>query len=278
MILNKKLVSNIINNALKEDIGFGDITTEALLDEKPKSEAVIWAKERGIISGLVVAEMVFKELDSTLQIEYLVDEGAEIKRGTELVKVSGSTKNMLTGERLALNFLQRMSGIATKTKRFVDLVKDYDLRIVDTRKTTPGLRILEKYAVRTGGGHNHRFRLDDAVIIKDNHIRAVGNIKKAVVKARNKITHTIKIEVETENLEDVKEALEAEADIIMLDNMSYSEMEEAVELIANKAITEASGGININNLLETAKTGVDVISIGELTHKIDSLDIGMDLR
>ncbi|WP_018249594.1 carboxylating nicotinate-nucleotide diphosphorylase [Orenia marismortui] len=276
MNLNKEMVLKIIDNALREDIGTGDITTQAVIDQDQEMTADILAKEDGIIVGLDVAFWVFEYLDSSVEFRPLVKEGERVERGTIIAKVSGLTTSILTGERLALNFLQRMSGIATKTAYYRSLVKDYDVRIVDTRKTTPGLRILEKWAVKLGGGANHRFGLYDAVMIKDNHIRAVGGIQEAVNRARQNIPHTMKIEIETESLADVKEALVAKADIIMLDNMSFEMMEEAVRLIANKAIVEASGGITAENIIEVAKTGIDVISLGTLTHSIKSLDISLN--
>ncbi|TDX48222.1 carboxylating nicotinate-nucleotide diphosphorylase [Orenia marismortui] len=276
MNLNKEMVLKIIDNALREDIGTGDITTQAVIDQDQEMTADILAKEDGIIVGLDVAFWVFEYLDSSVEFRPLVKEGERVARGTVIAKVSGLTTSILTGERLALNFLQRMSGIATQTAYYRSLVKDYDVRIVDTRKTTPGLRILEKWAVKLGGGANHRFGLYDAVMIKDNHIRAVEGIQEAVKRARQNIPHTMKIEVETESLADVKEALAAKADIIMLDNMSFEMMEEAVRLIANKAIVEASGGITAENIIEVAKTGIDVISLGTLTHSIKSLDISLN--
>jgi nicotinate-nucleotide pyrophosphorylase (carboxylating) len=266
----------IIDNALREDIGTGDISTEAVVGAGEQVTATILAKDKGVIAGLEVAALVFERVDEMIKFKPLVEEGAQVEYGTEIAKVSGLSSSILIAERLALNLLQRMSGIATKTNYYKSLVADYNVRIVDTRKTTPNLRILEKYAVRVGGGANHRFGLYDAVMIKDNHILAVGSISKAVKQARKNIPHTMKIEVETENLIDVKEALEAGADIIMLDNMDVKMMREAVELIGEQAIIEASGGITAENIVEVAKTGVDVISLGTLTHSIKSLDISLN--
>ncbi|MCK8817313.1 carboxylating nicotinate-nucleotide diphosphorylase [Natroniella sulfidigena] len=278
MRLTKRNILKIIKNALTEDIGRGDITTEALIGEDKEGVGQIIAKDCGVIAGLDVASWVYKELDSDLKFEALVADGERVEPGQVIAKISGFVGPILTGERVALNFLQRMSGIATKTAKYQEQVADYDLKIVDTRKTTPGLRVLEKYAVKVGGGANHRFGLYDAVMIKDNHIQAAGSIKKAVTQIKENLSHTTKIEVEVENLTEVEEALAEDVDIIMLDNMSFELMEEAVELIAGKAIVEASGGITIDDLVNVAETGVDIISLGTLTHTIKSLDISLDLK
>ncbi|AGB41101.1 nicotinate-nucleotide pyrophosphorylase [Halobacteroides halobius DSM 5150] len=278
MNLNKNKVIKIIKEALAEDIGTGDLTTQSTIKDNKLETGIILAKENGVIAGLEVAKLVFDCLDNDIKFEKLVTEGSKVKRQTPVVKVSGPIASLLSGERLALNFLQRMSGIATKTARYVELVADYDVRIVDTRKTTPNLRSLEKYAVRIGGGFNHRSGLYDAVMIKDNHIQAVGSITKAVKRARENVAHTVKIEVETEDLAQVKEALSVGVDIIMLDNMSSQLMAQAVELIGEQAIVEASGGITAETIREVAQTGADVISVGELTHTIDSLDISLDIK
>ena len=278
MNLNKKKVLEIIDNAINEDIWTGDITTEAVVNEDCMGEGILLAKESGVIAGLEVAKLVFQSIDNEIKFQSLAAEGDYVKSGTEIAQVRGKAKSILTAERLALNFLQRMSGIATKTAKYKELVGDYDVRIVDTRKTTPGLRILEKYAVQVGGGDNHRLGLYDAVMIKDNHISAAGGIKEAVEKARTNVPHTMKIEVETESLDEVKEAVAVNADIIMLDNMSTGLMKEAVELVDNQTIVEASGGITAATIKEVAATGVDVISLGTLTHTIKSLDINLDLK
>jgi nicotinate-nucleotide pyrophosphorylase (carboxylating) len=276
--LNKERVLKIIDDALEEDICSGDITTISVVDKALPAKGVIKAKEAGVIAGLEVAKLLFQRLDPKLRFNLFVDEGDIVTKGEVIAEVSGSASSILTGERTALNFLQRMSGIASKTAKYRELLKDYDLKIVDTRKTTPGLRILEKYAVRLGGGRNHRQGLYDAVMIKDNHIQAAGGIREAVTKAKSNIPHTMKIEVETETLADVKEAMQAGVDIIMLDNMSSSLMKESVELIADQAIIEASGGITAKNIKEVAATGVDIISLGVLTHTIKSLDISLDIK
>ncbi|MGM0369819.1 MAG: carboxylating nicotinate-nucleotide diphosphorylase [Bacillota bacterium] len=275
---NNFKLKEIIKNALEEDIGTGDLTTTTLIPANQTSQAVIKAKEAGVIAGLEVAKLVFRSLNTDIEFQSLVEEGTEVTATTKIAQISGATADLLRGERVALNFLQRMSGIATQTKQICDLVADFDLRIVDTRKTTPGLRILEKYAVRVGGGFNHRQGLYDAVMIKDNHLQAVGSIERAVAKVRSNLGHTVKIEVETENLAQVKEALQARADIILLDNMKLEVLESAVDLIGERAIAEASGGINTTTVQEVAQTGVDVISIGALTHSSSSLDISLDLQ
>jgi len=276
--MNDIEVKKVIRRAIEEDIGTGDITTDNIIEKDEKGKGEIAVKERAVVAGLDVAKFVFKEIDSEVKFERIKDDGEEVKKGDKIALVQGKIGSILKGERLALNFLQRMSGIATKTRRYVDKVKDYDVRVTDTRKTTPTLRFFEKRAVSLGGGHNHRMGLYDAVLIKDNHIRAVGTIGEAIKGVREKIPHTTKIEVEVESIEGVKEALESEADIIMLDNMSFEKMKESVKLIGNSAISEASGGITLENIEEVAKTGVDVISVGALTHQIKSTDIGLDVK
>jgi nicotinate-nucleotide pyrophosphorylase (carboxylating) len=275
---NNFKLETIIKNALEEDIGPGDLTTTRLIPASQTSQAVIKAKEAGVIAGLEVAKLVFNSLNTDIEFQSLVEEGAEVTATTKIAQINGATADLLRGERVALNFLQRMSGIATQTKQICDLVADFDLRIVDTRKTTPGLRMLEKYAVRVGGGFNHRQGLYDAVMIKDNHLQALGSIEEAVTKVRRNVAHTVKIEVETEDLAQVKEALQAGADIILLDNMKLELLESAVDLIGERAIAEASGEINATTVQEVAQTGVDVISIGALTHSSSSLDISLDLQ
>ncbi|MCK8823903.1 carboxylating nicotinate-nucleotide diphosphorylase [Fuchsiella alkaliacetigena] len=276
MNLPKKQVLEIIDNAIQEDIWTGDITGEAVIENQLKVEGIILAKEAGLVAGLEVAELVFKRLDPKVKFQRLVAEGTRLKEGSKIARVNGEAKSILAGERLALNFLQRMSAIATKTAYYQSLVEDYQVRIVDTRKTTPGLRILEKYAVRVGGGSNHRLGLYDAVLIKDNHITAAGGVEKAIRRARAKLPHTMQIEVEVESLAAVKEALAAQADIIMLDNMSLELMTEAVKIINGEAIVEASGGITEENITQVAATGVDVISLGALTHTVAALDISLE--
>jgi len=274
-MLNRFELEDIIKTALKEDIALGDITTDSLIDPSSTSSAVYIAKDDGIIAGLFVAERVFKIIDEDIEFVKKVNDGERVKKGDIIAQIKGSTSALLKAERTSLNYLQHLSGIATKTGMFVEKLKGLKTKVVDTRKTTPGLRALEKYAVKMGGGTNHRFCLSDGVLIKDNHIKAAGGVKKAIEKVRANIPHTIKIEVETETIEQVKEALDAKADIIMLDNMSLDQMKEAVVLIDGKATVEASGNVNLNSIREIAETGVDIISVGELTHTVKAFDISM---
>lgn len=270
-----------IKGWLAEDIGSGDITTETTIKAGSQSKAVIHMKDDGIIAGIPVAKLVFDVVDPTLQFRALAQDGDAVTNGTVIIEVEGNTHSLLTGERLALNLMQRMSGIATKTKAFVDALQGLPVRLADTRKTTPGHRMLEKYAVRVGGGSNHRFGLYDAVMIKDNHIKGAGSMTEAVASARRQIPHTMKIEVETESLAQVEEALLCGADIIMLDNMPHDLMKKAVALIKSKSphvIVEASGGVTLSTIHSIAACGVDVISAGGLTYSFQALDISLDLN
>jgi len=269
------MIDGIIKNALNEDMPYGDVSTDALFTGTEISKARLLAKEAGVAAGLNVAARVFKLVDNETVFTPLVTEGAKVEPGMVMAEVSGKTASLLKAERVALNFLQRMCGIAGKTKRMSDLVSGSGTVITDTRKTTPNLRILEKYAVSVGGGSNHRFSLSDAVMLKDNHIKAAGSIKAAVEKVRRAIPHTMKIEVETETLEQVSEAVAAGADIIMLDNMDKKKIEAAVSLISKKAIVEVSGNLTENNINEKLVQGVDVMSSGGLTHSVKSMDISM---
>jgi nicotinate-nucleotide pyrophosphorylase (carboxylating) len=265
---------------LAEDVGYGDVTTETTIPAGTNVSAIIHVKEDGVIAGLPVARLVFDVVDPTLTFRALVKDGDTVVRGTVIAELTGSAHSILTGERLALNLMQRMSGVATKTRTFVDALEGLPTRLVDTRKTTPGHRLLEKYAVTIGGGANHRFGLYDAVMIKDNHIKGAGGIRAAVDAARARIPHTMTIEVETESLAQVDEALEAGADIIMLDNMTNALMKEAVARIKNRAPhvkVEASGGVRLETIRAIAETGVDVISVGALTYSFQALDISLDL-
>ncbi|WP_314001831.1 carboxylating nicotinate-nucleotide diphosphorylase [uncultured Paenibacillus sp.] len=265
---------------LAEDVGFGDVTTETTIPAGRTATAVIHVKEDGVIAGMPVARLVFHLVDPSLAFRPMVEDGTSVAKGTVLAEVEGSVHSLLTGERLALNLMQRLSGIATKTRRFVEALDGLPVRLVDTRKTTPGHRLLEKYAVRVGGGANHRFGLYDAVMIKDNHIKGAGGIREAVEAARARIPHTMTIEVETESLEQVEEALGAGADIIMLDNMPPERMAEAVRCIKSRAphvTVEASGGVRLDTVRSIAAAGVDVISVGGLTYSFDALDISLDL-
>ncbi len=276
MKLDKKQIERIIIAALQEDIGAGDITTNLLIAKKQKAKAFFLAKENGIIAGLNIAKMVFQKLGTTTWKSYVKD-GELVTAGTRIAEVKGSLRALLTGERTALNILQRLSGIATATNNFVTVIKDTDAKILDTRKTVPGLRMLDKYAIKIGGGTNHRIGLFDMVLIKDNHIKAAGSITNAVNKIKKGLTKKIKIEVETRNLEEVREALDCKVEIIMLDNMSVAEMKDAVIIIGGKAKIEASGNVNLQSLRKIAETGVDFISVGVLTHSVKALDISMKI-
>ena len=270
-------VDKIVEQSLLEDIRTGDITTESVIPSNLKAKGIIKTSEEGVVAGLDIACLVFKKLDSEICFQPKIKDGKKILPGEVLTEITGSAQTILKGERVALNFLQRMSGIATITSKFCQEVKDFPVRIVDTRKTTPGLRILEKYAVRMGGGYNHRFGLYDAVLIKDNHLALAGGIKPAVNSVRKQISHTVKIEVEVENLSQLEEALKMHVDIIMLDNMDLDTMKEAVKMAKGKALIEASGGITLEKVREIAQTGVDLISVGALTHSAKSLDISMEI-
>lgn len=274
-MLNKFYLDDIIKRALEEDIGNGDITTLATVDEDKQTEGFFIAKEEGIICGLPVLRRVFEMIDTAVKLEYNISEGDLVKKGDLIAKISGSAQNILTGERVALNFLQRLSGIATQTRNAVQQVAGTKAIITDTRKTTPGLRGIEKYAVRIGGGSNHRFNLADGILIKDNHISAAGGIGKAIAKTRKAASHMLKIEVEVENFSQIEEALQSGADIIMLDNMSIEDMTKAVGMIGGKALVEASGNMGDRDLRKVALTGVDIISIGALTHSIRAMDISL---
>jgi len=268
-------LDRLIELALLEDIHTGDITTQAVVPGKRPASARLIAKEDLVLAGLFVAERVFRRLDSDVVFNSSLAEGVRAAAGDLLATMEGDAANLLMGERVALNLLQRLSGVATLTSRYVDAVKGTRARIVDTRKTTPGLRELEKYAVRVGGGINHRTGLYDGVLIKENHITAAGGIATAISRARAYIPHTLKIEIETETLGQVDEALAAGADIIMLDNMSLADMSSAVATIAGRALVEASGGVNLETVAAIAATGVDIISVGALTHSARAMDISM---
>jgi len=267
----------VIRRALEEDIGTGDITTSSIIDPDLRGIAEIRAKDDLILAGIAVARRVFKILNPEVQFEESFKDGDIISDSKVIAKITGRVMDLLMGERVALNFLQRLSGIATLTHRFVERVKGYPVKIIDTRKTTPGLRKLEKDAVRAGGGFNHRFGLFDGVLIKDNHIMACGGIFEAMRKAREGIPQTLKIEVEVRDLEGVKEALDAGVNAILLDNMDLETMRKAVRAVDGKMTVEASGGVTLENVEEIAKTGVNLISIGALTHSAKAVDIGMDL-
>ena len=268
-------IQDIIETALAEDIGSGDVTTMAIADKNDEGAVEILAKENIVVAGILIAEAVFKTIDKKIEFKPFVTDGGTVRKGKVIAKVSGKLSTLLAGERVALNFLQRLSGIATLTRLFTDKIKGFNIKILDTRKTTPGLRILEKYAVRMGGGWSHRFGLCDGVLIKDNHIAAVGSVAEAVLRARDNAPKNMLIEVEAKNLSEVKEALLAGADVIMLDNMKPAAMRQAVKIVGKTALVEASGGVNLKNVRAIAETGVDFISVGALTHSARAVDISM---
>ncbi|MFZ5973823.1 MAG: carboxylating nicotinate-nucleotide diphosphorylase [Bacillota bacterium] len=270
-----RLIDPLLAASLQEDIGTGDITTQSTIPEATVISGHFIAKEPGVVCGLPVAARVFALVDTRIVLKPCVSDGDLVEKGSVIAEISGPARGILTGERVALNFLQRLSGIATRTRHCVDAVRGTQAKIADTRKTTPGLRVLEKYAVKTGGGVNHRFNLADGVLIKDNHIGAAGSITKAVEAARKTAPHTLKIEVEVENFDMIDEALACKADIIMLDNMTLEEMAQAVDRIGGRAIVEASGNMGDRDLLAVAKTGVNIISIGALTHTVHAMDISL---
>jgi nicotinate-nucleotide pyrophosphorylase (carboxylating) len=268
-------IDRIIRQALREDIGMGDLTTMATVEPGTVARAELVAKEDFVLAGLAVARQVFKTLDPAIAFEMLTADGHPVRRGEVIAWLKGDAALLLQGERVALNLLQRLSGIATMTARYVAEVQGTGARLLDTRKTTPGLRLLEKYAVRMGGGRNHRFSLADGVLIKENHIAAAGSLTAAVQRARERVPHTLRIEVETRDLREVAEALAAGADIILLDNMDNETLRQAVQLVAGRAQTEASGGVNLETVRAIAETGVDFISVGALTHSVRATDISM---
>ncbi len=278
---NTPQVEQLIDQALAEDLGQGDVTTEALIPKAQQGRASIVAKARGILAGVEVAKQVFLKADPELKLAILIEDGAEVKPGDIVTKIEGRVASILKAERIALNFLQRLSGIASETGHYVQAVKGLPVQITDTRKTTPGLRTLEKYAVRVGGGKNHRMHLGDGILIKDNHLAALCHqglsIKEIVTKARQKASPKLKIEVEVKTPQEAVEAAEAGADIIMLDNIGLEDMRQAVQLIRGRALIEASGGITLDRVRAVAETGVDLISIGALTHSAKALDISLEL-
>lgn len=268
-------IDRIVKAALEEDIGLGDITTEATVAKGTTARAELVAKEDFVLAGIDVVRRVFEVLDPAVSFEKLLEDGQRVSRGDVVAWIKGDAAALLQAERVALNLLQRMSGIATMTARFVEAVEGTGTTIVDTRKTAPGLRVLDKYAMRTGGGSNHRVGLFDGVLIKENHVAAAGGIAEAVGRARRRVSHVQKIEVETRNLDEVRQALDAGAEVLLLDNMELAMLSEAVELCAGKTLTEASGGVNLETVREIAETGVDFISVGALTHSVRAVDISM---
>ena len=276
------IIKRIIDTALSEDIGHGDITSSLLIPEDIPAKGIITAEDGIVLAGIAVAEEVFKRLDGAAVFEGLASDGDSVKAGTVIAHVSGNGRALLTGERVALNFLQRLSGIATLSKKYADAVRGLPVRISDTRKTTPGLRTLEKYAVRAGGCFNHRYGLFDGILIKENHIALTSGVEEAVSAAKMKSPHTIKVEVEVKNLAEVKAAVKGKADIIMLDNMDIAMMKEAVEIIRGQSdreiLIEASGGMSLDRVRDVALTGVDIISVGALTHAAAWVNISMDIE
>lgn len=282
MILNN-LLSETIRTAIREDIGHGDITSLLILTGGIKAKARIIAKEDFVLAGVPFIAEVFSCIDSCVDLKVFIEEGLNVLKGDIIAEISGDASSLLAGERISLNILQRISGIATLTRTYVEKVSGLSVRITDTRKTTPGMRLLEKYGVKTGGGYNHRFGLSDGILIKDNHIKVAGGVGKAVGLVQ-KAHHLLKIEVEVQNFDELKEALDAGAEVIMLDNMSLQEMKEAVKFVRSsergrdRVVLEASGSVNLDNIRAIAETGVDIISVGALTHSARAVDISMKIE
>ena len=270
-------IERIVAGALEEDLGSGDITTSAIIDPSAKGKARALAKEEMVLAGADVFSMVFGKLDPKIAVEFHYHDGDIVRSGKDICLVEGPLRGILTGERTALNFLQHLSGIATITRKYFEKTEPYNVRVVDTRKTTPGLRVLEKYAVTMGGGFNHRFGLFDGILIKDNHIAVAGSISEAVKRMKAKMTHTLRIEVEVDDLKDVEEAITAGADAILLDNMSPKELREAVSIAGGRVLLEASGGVTLESVEEIARTGINIISVGNLTHSARSVDISLEI-
>lgn len=277
MMLNKFYVDKLIEDALLEDINYVDVATDYLIPEEQENSAQFIAKADGVLCGLDLALRVFELIQPDFTAEVFKRDGDELKKGDIIAKISGKTKTLLKGERTALNLIQHMSGVATATNNAVKIVEGTNASIADTRKTLPGLRPIEKYAVTVGGGKNHRYNLSDCAMLKDNHVDAGGGITNAVTTLRKKLGHTVKIELEVRNLEELKEALSVDVDIIMLDNMSCEDMKKAVEITAGRAKLEASGGITDETLRAVAETGVDIISMGTVTHSVKAFDISLKI-
>lgn len=277
MMLNQFYVDDLIKSALKEDINYIDITTDNLIPQEQEGEAKFLAKAEGVLCGIDVALRVFTLIQPDFQYEVFIKDGEYVKKGDIIATVKGKTRTILKGERTALNLLQHMSGIATMTNKIVKIVEDTNASIADTRKTLPGLRPIQKYAVTVGGGKNHRYNLSDAAMLKDNHVDAGGGITGAVKKLRTKLGHMAKVELEVRNLDELREALSVDVDVIMLDNMDNETMKKAVEITNGKALLEASGGITEETIRGVAETGVDIISIGALTHSVKAFDISLKI-
>ncbi len=277
-MIQKHIIHRLIQSALEEDIGTGDITTAAALTGAEVGRAKAFAKSNIVVAGIDVFREVFLFLDKSIQFSGHCEDGRAVKKGGILAEISGNLGSILTAERVALNFFQRMCGIATLTRQYVDEIKGTQAKILDTRKTVPGLRCIDKYAVKIGGGTNHRYGLYDGVLIKDNHIAAAGGISKAVARVRGHIPHTLKVEVEVKNLQEVEEALTSGADVIMLDNMTNEDMKKAVAIVNGKVPLEASGNVTLANVRKIAETGVDFISVGALTHSVPASDISLKIE
>lgn len=278
MMLNKFYIDSLIKTAIEEDINYIDVSADMLIPENQRNDSYFVAKDDGVLCGLDCAMRVFTLLDDTFTFTAFKKDGDCVNKGDIIAEFNGKTRELLKGERTALNIIQHMSGIATATNKAVELCKGTGAQVADTRKTLPGLRAMQKYAVFCGGGRNHRFNLSDGAMLKDNHIDACGGIIPAVELLRSKLGHMVKIEVETRNFEEVKQAVQAGADVVMLDNMNCGQMAEAVKIIDGKALTEASGNITLENIAEVAKTGVDIISLGALTHSVKAFDISMKMK
>lgn len=276
-MLAKFFVEDHVKSALKEDIGFGDVTTESIIGEDKIFEAKLVSRCDGVICGLEVFKTVFKVLSEKVEVDLHFTDGDEIRKGDILAEIKGPGKYLLLGERVALNYIQRMSGIATETRKYKNAIGDLPCKIVDTRKTTPNFRAFEKYSVKIGGGALHRFNLSDCAMIKDNHIKVAGSVTNAINLVKANLSHAHKIELECDTIEQIKEALPLGVDIIMLDNMNYEQMKEAVQLINHRAIVEASGGVNLESVKEIAKCGVDIISSSAIVAKAPTLDIALDM-
>jgi len=272
------LYSQQISAALAEDLEHGDVTTDAIVPPEALGSAVIVAKESAVVAGTFVAQEVFLQMDPDIQFKEISEEGSDVSRGDVVIGLYGKLAAILRAERVALNFIQRMCGIATLTRRFVQELSGLPCRLVDTRKTTPGMRLLQKYAVRIGGGHNHRYGLSDGILIKDNHITACGSIKESITQARAKAPHTLLLEIEVSGIEELEEAIKAGADAVLLDNMDPATLKEAVSLarrINPRIVLEASGGIRLENVREVGETGVDIVSVGQLTHSAKASDLSL---
>jgi len=273
------IAESVVRAGLLEDLGRGgDLTTDAIVESQRRATARVVARRAGIVAGLPFAALAFRLLDGNVSIVQNVGEGERVQAGAAVAEIDGSARAILSGERTALNILSRLSGIATATRRLVDLIADTHAKIADTRKTTPGLRALERYAVACGGGTNHRFGLDDAILIKDNHLALAGSVRAAIAATRARAGHTIKIEIEVDNLDQLREALEQPIDAVLLDNMAPAQLREAVKIVDGRVVTEASGGVNEGNVAEIARTGVDVISVGALTHSAPAMDFSLEVH